>query len=799
MTVRSEYTNNAYDLTTGPFCPSEVEEERRILFSASSLLFIVALIGLFAVSHYSFLLFHVLAEFFSIVVAAAMFMIAWNTQRFMKNNYLLFLGSAYLFVGFIDLLHTLAYKGMGVFPDAGANLPTQLWLAGRYLEAGSLLIAPFLIGRTPRFKLGLFIFTCVTALLLSSIFLGWFPDAYLPGSGLTAFKIGSEYVICLMLLAAARFLWKKREHFQQTILNLVIMALAATIISELLFTFYINVYGLSNLMGHYFKIISFFLIYLAVIRKGLTDPYSLLFRRLAERERLLDDTQAIARVGGWELDLKTNKQRWTIETYRLHEVGPDFDPDLEGGLSFFHGENRRMIEEAVNRCATAGEHYELELQMVTARDKAIWVRARGKCILDNNGRPCKLTGTIQDVTDWKLMQERLEKAMEAANAASRAKTDFLANMSHELRTPLTGILGMLQMARDKADNREQRERLGMALKSAETLLDIINDVLDISKIEAGAIEFQLKPFELGELLDVAETTFGEAARKKGLDLLIITGDHLPECVVGDMTRVRQVVFNLLNNALKFTKSGRIELRVERIPRDDPRMAHLLFSVSDTGTGVPEGMLDAIFEKFTQSEQGKRAGGTGLGLSIVKRLVRAMGGEINVESKEGAGTTFHFDLKLLSSECLASEPEPEPETDEEYLAALEPLKVLVAEDDETSRMVDVKYLEAMGHEATAVVDGGSTISALQKARFDAVLLDMNLPDMEGIEVVRLVRSGASGRLNERVPIIAVTGYTMAGDRERFLKAGLDGYLSKPFDPNTLKAALARAISDKAASP
>ncbi|UCD58470.1 MAG: PAS domain S-box protein, partial [Candidatus Hydrogenedentota bacterium] len=256
------------------------------------LLGVLLLFGLYRISLYSYLLFHSLAEIFSIVVACGIFMLAWNSRRFLDNAYLLFLGIAYFFIGGLDLIHTLAYRGMGVFEGYGANLPTQLWIAARYVESLSLLIAPLILGRKLKIRLLFLAYSLVFLVLLGSIF-HWnlFPFCFVEGIGLTPFKKISEYIISLILLGSIAMLLRKGREFDLSVLRLLIASIALTIGSELAFTFYIHAYGLSNLVGHYLKIISFYLIYKAIIETGLTKPYSLLFRNLKQSEEALRDSE----------------------------------------------------------------------------------------------------------------------------------------------------------------------------------------------------------------------------------------------------------------------------------------------------------------------------------------------------------------------------------------------------------------------------------------------------------------------------------------------------------------------------
>jgi hypothetical protein len=264
---------------------STSEQPRRVLFPG--LIFII--LGLlYLTSQYSYLLFHSIAEIFSVVVAFGIFMLAWNSRRFLDNNSLLFIGIAYLFVGMIDILHTLAYKGMGVFAGYDANLPTQLWIAARYLQSISLFLAPAFVAQPLRPGVLLTAYAAVTVLLLASIF-AWpvFPDSFIEGSGLTLFKRASEYVISALLIASLVFLRAKRDAFDPSVMRLLLASIVVTIISELFFTFYISVYGLSNLAGHVLKIIAFYLVYRAIVETGLVKPYNLLFRQLKQSEEAL--------------------------------------------------------------------------------------------------------------------------------------------------------------------------------------------------------------------------------------------------------------------------------------------------------------------------------------------------------------------------------------------------------------------------------------------------------------------------------------------------------------------------------
>jgi len=417
--------------------------------------------------------------------------------------------------------------------------------------------------------------------------------------------------------------------------------------------------------------------------------------------------------------------------------------------------------------------------------------------------------TVRNITARK--NEELETALVTARDATQLKSRFLANMSHEIRTPMNGVLGMTDFLLSTDLTSEQQEYAGSIKKSADALLALINDILDLSRIEAVKLRLDHVPFSLPATVEESSSIFALQARAKGLDFATATSGDLPGMVVGDAGRVRQVLTNLIGNAVKFTDSGRIDVEVQllRSTQDDVLAR---FTVSDTGIGIPPEQQSRLFESFTQGDGSstRKYGGTGLGLSISKQLVELMDGQLGVESKPGHGSRFWFTANFGKAPVTAAAPAP-PKRPVPTPAAPAPpsapkvpipsvpaksngghrkLRVLLAEDNEINQRIALRLLEKLGVGADAVDTGRAAVEALSQRSYDLVLMDCQMPDMDGFEATAVIRNRERGK--SHTPICALTANAMEGDREKCLAAGMDDYISKPVGLEKLREAVERLV-------
>ncbi|MBW7910265.1 MAG: response regulator [Alphaproteobacteria bacterium] len=524
--------------------------------------------------------------------------------------------------------------------------------------------------------------------------------------------------------------------------------------------------------------------------------------KLAESERRFELAAEGASDGIWDWQALENRLWMSPRCQEMLGFQSESKTGtIEDWYALIVPEDRAKAQQFIDESLNSRHQVSATLGFLHADGVPRHVICRATVTRDSSGRPARLIGAHTDVSDFVRMNEQLKRAQEVAEAANIAKSDFLANMSHELRTPLNSIIGMTHLLMGSTLPAPQRELVESVHKSSANLLEIVNDILDLSKIEAGEVTLESLGFDLSYVLDSVLMTLEQLAREKGLSLV---GRYNPSAlpyIVGDPLRVSRILMNLISNAVKYTEKGSVEVFAQATPTADGSV-EICCEVRDTGIGIPPEKQAQIFDKFVQADTSttRRYGGTGLGLAITRELVELMGGTIGVESAMGSGSTFRFVIPFKTTTQISALRDRKKRKPQSH-GNLQPAaaRVLIAEDHPMNQILMTRLMEGFGISRFDIVENGRGAATQAKTgHWDLILMDCHMPEMSGYDATREIRAGELGT-KRHIPIIAMTANAMTGEKEKCLRFGMDDYISKPIDIDELRDILGQWIAFPAAAP
>lgn len=521
---------------------------------------------------------------------------------------------------------------------------------------------------------------------------------------------------------------------------------------------------------------------------------------LVRTKSLLTEAMSIGRLGSFKFNLKEQTVTWSQEIYNMLEIPSDKVIKFEDYVNAVHPDDVAAVLDSIHKIKTKKVPDDIINRFIASSGAIKWIETRVVPQVDKEGNVTACLGSMQDITERRILEQELRDAKDTAEKSVIAKEHFLSNMSHEIRTPMNAVLGFTELLIDTPLNKEQKDFVEAIQTSGKNLMSIINDILDYSKIEAGMMTIEQVPMSVRSLFSSLAVLFHQ--KKPGIALSFETDRAIPENLSGDPTRLTQIITNLVSNAIKFTEKGSVQVTAMLEKKMD-QVAHVKFTVTDTGIGIPEDKIEAVFERFNQAtnDTTRKYGGTGLGLSIVKRLVELQGGNIQLKSSLGVGSVFEFILPLPELNGGAIK-DLQANTLQAPSSEKRPLHILLVEDNVINQKLAEKHLTNFGFTLDIAGNGRLALEKLQEATYDLVLMDMQMPEMDGYEAALAIRK----QLKLTLPIIAMTAHAMSGEKEKCLAIGMNDYISKPFKAadlyqkindqmSTVQAVTISATSDK----
>jgi signal transduction histidine kinase/CheY-like chemotaxis protein len=497
----------------------------------------------------------------------------------------------------------------------------------------------------------------------------------------------------------------------------------------------------------------------------------------------LSEAQKLAKIGFWELNLIDEAVFFSEQVYSIFEIDKDCTPSLALLKSrLINAEDVRLFENNLNLVEKNNSEVKFSHSLPAKNGTIKYINEYIKCLNDEYNVPFKILGTIQDVSDQKHIERELIKAKELAEQSARIKEQFLTNMSHEIRTPMNGIIGFARILEGTSLNSDQEQSVKAIKRAGKNLMVIINDILDFSKIEADKMIIEEVNFSLSKNSNAVIELLSTIAEEKNVKLLYTIDPNISDFLIGDPTRLSQILINLIGNALKFTEKGSVELIISQ-ERESATEAFIRFTVKDTGIGIPQDKIDSIFESFNQAsnETTRKFGGTGLGLTITRKLIELHGSSITVKSEVGTGSEFSFLIqyeKDLSGATAISTVKKQLLTSD----FLKGVKILLVEDNALNQLLAVKVFKKWDKEIDIADNGKIAIDKIETNNYDIILMDIQMPEMDGNELTRCIRNHMGSKSN--VPIIALTAHATLEEEKRCIDNGMDDYLSKPYQFDVL---------------